>query len=98
MNRYPLWKYLVMIAAIVIGLFYTLPNVFPQVPAVQVSTNKPSVRLDASLLERVEKTLKAAGLAPTSSELDPANGVHVRFARGDTEARSKAKEIGRAHV
>ena len=93
MNRYPLWKYLVMIAAIVIGLFYTLPNVFPQVPAVQVSTNKPSVRLDASLLERVEKTLKSAGLAPTSSELDPANGVHVRFARGDTDAQSKAKAL-----
>ncbi len=93
MNRYPLWKYLVMIFAIVIGLFYTLPNVFPQVPAVQVSTNKPSVRLDASLLERVEKTLKGAGLAPTSSELDPANGVHVRFARGDTDAQSKAKAL-----
>ena len=93
MNRYPLWKYLVMIFAVVIGLFYTLPNIFPQVPAVQVSTNKPSVRLDASLLERVEKTLKGAGLAPTSSELDPANGVHVRFARGDTDAQSKAKAL-----
>ena len=93
MNRYPLWKYLVMIFAVVIGLFYTLPNVFPQVPAVQVSTNKPSVRLDASLLDRVEKTLKGAGLAPTSSELDPANGVHVRFARGDTDAQSKAKAL-----
>ena len=93
MNRYPLWKYLVMIFAIVIGLFYTLPNIFPQVPAVQVSTNKPSVRLDAPLLERVEKTLKGAGLVPTSSELDPANGVHVRFARGDTEAQTKAKTL-----
>ena len=93
MNRYPLWKYLVMIFAVVIGLFYTLPNIFPQVPAVQVSTNKPSVRLDASLLERVEKTLKGAGLAPSSSELDPANGVHVRFARGDTDAQSKAKAL-----
>ncbi len=93
MNRYPLWKYLVMIFAIVIGLFYTLPNLFPQVPAVQVSTNKPSVRLDASLLERVEKTLKGAGLAPTSSELDPANGVHVRFARGDSDAQLKAKAL-----
>lgn len=36
MNRYPLWKYLIMIVAIVIGLFYTLPNIFPQVPAVQI--------------------------------------------------------------
>ncbi len=93
MNRYPLWKYLIMIVAIVIGFFYTIPNIFPQVPAVQVSTNKPSVRLDASLLERVEKTLKGAGLSPTSSTLDPANGVHVRFNRGDTDSQSKAKAL-----
>ena len=92
MNRYPLWKYLVMITAIVIGLFYTLPNVFPQVPAVQVSPNKPSVRLDAALLDRVEKTLKAANLTTTSSALNPADGVHVRFARGDTVAQSTAKD------
>ena len=37
MNRYPLWKYLIMIVAVVIGFFYTVPNIFPQVPAVQVS-------------------------------------------------------------
>jgi preprotein translocase subunit SecD len=93
MNRYPLWKYLVMIASIVIGLFYTLPNVFPQVPAVQVSTNKSAVRLDAALLDRVEKTLKAANLTVATSGLDPANGVHVRFAAGDTTTQSKAKEV-----
>ncbi|HPT57907.1 MAG TPA: protein translocase subunit SecD, partial [Casimicrobium sp.] len=93
MNRYPLWKYLVMIAAVLIGLFYTVPNIFPQVPAVQVSTNKTAVKLDASLLERVEKTLKGAGLAVASSELDVANGVHVRFAKGDFEAQSKAKDL-----
>jgi preprotein translocase subunit SecD len=92
MNRYPLWKYLVMIAAIVIGLFYTLPNLFPQVPAVQVSTNKPSVRLDAALLERVEKTLKTAGLPITTSGLEPANGVHVRFASGDGKSQLAAKD------
>jgi len=93
MNRYPLWKYSVMIAAIIIGLFYTLPNVFPQVPAVQVSTNKPSVRLDAALLDRVEKTLKTANLAVVSSGLDPANGVHVRFAKGDSDSQRKAKAL-----
>jgi preprotein translocase subunit SecD len=93
MNRYPLWKYLVMIAAIVIGLFYTLPNVFPQVPAVQVSTNKSAVRLDAALLDRVEKTLKAANVTTTTTGLDLTNGVHVRFASGDTASQSKAKDV-----
>ncbi|MBL8310440.1 MAG: protein translocase subunit SecD [Burkholderiales bacterium] len=93
MNRYPLWKYLIMIVAVVIGLFYTLPNIFPQVPAVQVSTNKSAVKLDAPLLDRVEKTLKGAGVSFTSSELDPANGVHIRFAKGDTTGQVKAKEL-----
>ena len=93
MNRYPLWKYLIMIVAVVIGFFYTVPNIFPQVPAVQVSTNKTAVRLDAPLLDRVEKTLKAAGVAITSSELDPVNGVHVRFAKGDSDSQVKAKEL-----
>ncbi len=93
MNRYPLWKYLIMIVAVVIGFFYTVPNIFPQVPAVQVSTNKTAVRLDAPLLDRVEKTLKGAGVAITSSELDPVNGVHVRFAKGDSDSQVKAKEL-----
>ena len=93
MNRYALWKYLIMIVAVVIGLFYTLPNIFPQVPAVQVSTNKTAVRLDAALLDRVEKTLKSAGIPTTTAGLDPDNGVHIRFVKGDTENQAKAKEV-----
>jgi preprotein translocase subunit SecD len=91
MNRYPLWKYAIMIVAVTIGLLYTVPNFFPQVPAVQVSTNKAAVKLDTALLGRVESTLKTAGLSVTSSALD-ASGVHVRFAGGDTVTQLKAKE------
>ena len=40
MNRYPLWKYVLIGIALVVGIVYTLPNFFPEVPAVQVSTNK----------------------------------------------------------
>ncbi len=39
MNRYPLWKYIVIGVALLIGVFYTLPNFFAEVPAVQVSTS-----------------------------------------------------------
>ncbi|MCX8097910.1 MAG: protein translocase subunit SecD [Casimicrobiaceae bacterium] len=91
MNRYPLWKYLVMAVAVTIGLLYTLPNFFPQVPALQVSTSRPGVRIDAALLSRVESTLKAAGLPVASTRLD-ANGIHVRFAGGDTVTQLKAKD------
>jgi preprotein translocase subunit SecD len=91
MNRYPLWKYLIMIVAVGLGLLYTLPNVFPQVPAVQVSTNKAAVKLDSSLMARVESTLKDAGVPVSYSALD-ATGVHIRFAGGDTNTQIKAKD------
>ena len=47
MNRYPLWKYVVMLVALVIGLLYTLPNFFGEAPAVQISSGKATVKLDS---------------------------------------------------
>jgi preprotein translocase subunit SecD len=44
MNRYPLWKYVLIAIAIVVGIVYTLPNFFPEVPAVQVSSSKASAK------------------------------------------------------
>ena len=90
MNRYPLWKYLIMIFAVVMGLLYTVPNLFPQVPALQVSTNKVAVKLDTALMGRVESVLKEAG-APIASTTVDETGVHVRFTGGDTEDQIKAK-------
>jgi len=63
MNRYPLWKYIVIGIALVVGFFYALPNLFPDVPAVQVSSSKSTVKIDAALLTTVEETLKSAGIA-----------------------------------
>ncbi len=57
MNRYPLWKYAVMLVALVIGLVYTLPNFFGEAPAVQVSSGKATVKLDSSTLANVESAL-----------------------------------------
>jgi len=93
MNRYPLWKYLIMIAAVAIGFFYTVPNIFPQVPAVQVSTNKPAVRLDTALLGRVEQVVKDGKLTAASSELHPLDGVHVRFKGDDTTSQLAARDL-----
>ena len=70
MNRYPAWKYVLIAIALVVGLFYTLPNFFPEVPAVQVSSSKTSVKIDAALLDTVEQTLKAAGIPYRGSSLD----------------------------
>jgi preprotein translocase subunit SecD len=88
MNRYPLWKYVVIGVALVIGVVYTLPNFFPEVPAVQVSTSKSSIKIDSSTLQTVEDALKAANTPYTGATVD-ATGVKVRFADPDTQLKAK---------
>jgi preprotein translocase subunit SecD len=88
MNRYPLWKYIVIGIALVVGFFYALPNLFPDVPAVQVSSSKSTVKMDAALLTTVEETLKSAGIAYRGATLD-STGVKVRFADQDTQVKAK---------
>ncbi len=88
MNRYPLWKYIVIAIALAIGLLYTLPNFFPESPAVQVSSSKPGVKVDSGLLLQVESALKDAGIAFRGDGID-AVGIKVRFADPDTQLKAK---------
>jgi len=95
MNRYPLWKYLIIAAALLIGLVYTLPNFFPEVPAVQVSSSKATVAIDNALLGTVEDTLKAANIPYRGAALDSV-GVKVRFS--DPDVQLKAKDVLQARL
>ena len=88
MNRYPAWKYILIAIALVIGIFYTLPNFFPEVPAVQVSTSKASVKIDAGTLQTVEDALKAANV-PFNGALLDSNGVKVRLPDPDTQLKAR---------
>src|SRR5437762_7235724 len=88
MNRYTLWKYVVIAVALVIGIVYTLPNFFPEAPAVQVSTSKSNVKVDTSTLQLIEDALKAANI-PFSGETVDATGVKVRFTDPDTQLRAR---------
>ena len=90
MNRYPLWKYLLILAVLLVGLIYTLPNFYGESPAVQISPLRASLKADTALLERVESVLKAASLAPEVVALD-GNSVKARFA--DTDNQLKAKDL-----
>ncbi len=89
MNRYPLWKYILIAVVLALGLLYTLPNFFGEAPAVQVSSIKATVKVDARLLARVEEILKAEGIAHQGLFADQ-NSVRARF--GDTETQIKAKD------
>ena len=92
MNRYPLWKYLVILVALAIGLIYTLPNFFGEAPAVQVSSAKATVKIDASMQQRVEDILDAAQLRPDGLFFDlvgPTGSVKARFRTTDEQLRAK---------
>ena len=89
MNRYPIWKYAIIVIALVVGFLYTLPNFFGEAPAVQVSSAKVTIKVDAGTQARVEETLKSAGLVPDLVTLDHSS-VKARF--GNTENQLKAKD------
>jgi preprotein translocase subunit SecD len=88
MNRYPLWKYAVILVALLIGAIYALPNFFGEAPAVQISGAKSSVKIDSATLSRVEQALSAAGLAPSRIELE-GNSVRARFDTTDAQIQAR---------
>jgi hypothetical protein len=63
MNRYPLWKYILIAFVVVISTLYTLPNFFGEAPAVQVSGGKATIKVDATTLARVQDALEAGKVA-----------------------------------
>jgi len=88
MNRYPLWKNLIVAIVLAFGLLYTLPNFFGEAPAVQVSSGKATIKVDASMMGRVESTLQKAGLQPSGVFFD-GNSVKARFRDTDTQLKAK---------
>jgi len=88
MNRYPLWKYITIAIALVLGFVYTLPNFFGESPAVQVSSAKATLKVDAKTQARVEETLKSAGIVHNGIQLD-LNGVKTRLKDTDTQLKAK---------
>ena len=88
MNRYPLWKYVLIATALTIGLLYTLPNFFGEVPAVQISPAKTTAKIDEALLSRVDQALSQANIKPDGIFLDPAS-IKVRLATTDMQLKAK---------
>ena len=88
MNRYALWKYLVILIAFCIGGLYTLPNFFGEAPAVQVSAARASVKVDTATLGKVEESLKAANLTPTMMGLEN-NSLKARFETTEQQLQAK---------
>ncbi|WP_462386318.1 protein translocase subunit SecD [Acidovorax sp. Q11] len=88
MNRYPVWKYAILVIVLLVGALYTLPNFFGEAPAVQVSSAKATVKVDTAVQQRVEGALKAAGVTPDFVALE-GNSVRARFDTPDTQLKAK---------
>ncbi len=89
MNRYPVWKFAIIVIALLLGVVYTLPNFFGEAPAVQVSSSKVSAKVDDATLMRVAEAIKSADVPAAVLTLD-GNSIKARFET--TEQQLKAKD------
>ena len=92
MNRYPLWKYLVIAVALMIGGLYSLPNLYGEAPAVQISSAKPTIKVDLATQARVEKILSEADISNTGIFFENAPNVgtiKIRFSNTDIQLRAR---------
>ncbi|GJI92031.1 protein translocase subunit SecD [Duganella hordei] len=93
MNRYPLWKYILIVVAILLGALYTAPNYYGESPAVQVTSGKSTVKMSSAMTAKVEEVLKGANIAYNGIAYDGTGNyasVRARFADPDTQFRAKS--------
>ena len=88
MNRYPVWKYAIMLIVLLVAMVFTLPNFFGEAPAVQVSSAKATVKLDAAVQQRVEEALKAAGVTPDAISFE-GGSIKVRLDSTDSQLQAR---------
>ncbi|WP_198120305.1 protein translocase subunit SecD [Massilia rhizosphaerae] len=93
MNRYPLWKYILILVTVLLGLLYTAPNYFGDSPALQVTTGKQTVRINSGTVTQVADSLKRDGIPAEDVVLEGAGdstAVRARFATPDAQFKAKA--------
>ncbi|MDE0249907.1 MAG: protein translocase subunit SecD, partial [Gammaproteobacteria bacterium] len=90
LNRYPMWKYLLILAVIAVIGLYTLPNLYPDIPAIQVSHS--SGTLDASTLPTLQRALQKQGIRVQGEDQEN-NRILLRFA--NTEQQLQAFEVSK---
>ncbi|OOG54794.1 protein translocase subunit SecD [Polaromonas sp. C04] len=88
MNRYPVWKYAIIVIAFLVGVIYTLPNFFGEAPAVQVLSAKSVVKVDATTQTRIEDALKAANITADAVTFE-GNSIKARFNNTDIQLAAK---------
>ena len=88
LNRYPLWKYLLILFVAALGFIYSVPNLYTPDPAVQVSGDSSGTDIDQAVLQQVEKALNEAGIDYFGAEANGKSAL-VRFQNGDQQIRAQ---------
>ncbi|NJM32555.1 MAG: protein translocase subunit SecD [Limnobacter sp.] len=92
MNRYPLWKYILIGLVLVFGVLYTLPNFYGEAPAVQVSSGRSTVKLSPELAQQLQAALAERNLAPEAVLYEQTLGggtIKYRFSNGQQQLRAR---------
>ncbi|REC93502.1 protein translocase subunit SecD [Kushneria indalinina] len=88
LNRYPLWKYLLILLVFIVGVLYALPNLYPKDPAIQISAASSGTTVDSSQMDRVDQTLEQAGIAVKSRELADGTAL-IRLENGSQQSAAR---------
>lgn len=90
MNRYPLWKYLLLIVVLCFGVIYALPNIYPPDPAVQISGREAAFSVTQTVLDKAVKSLESEGVAVKASDLSNASAL-IRLSDKNDQLRAQAQ-------
>jgi preprotein translocase subunit SecD len=95
MNRYPLWKYVVIAVALMVSLIYAAPNLFGEIPAVEVAGKRTAIKVDDELRDKILAALKSADVPPVATEMSDGK-LSLRYA--DTDRQLKARDVAQAQI
>lgn len=90
LNKYPLWKYLLIVSVLAIGLVYSIPNLYPDDPAVQISGASSALSIEQTDVDRASKALQDAGIAVKAASIDErGRGGLIRLTKQDDQLPAK---------
>ena len=98
--RYPVWKYILIVLVLCVSAIYSLPNLYPDEPAIQISGANAGIKADQAVLQQAESALKQAGLAYHGSEVQ-AKGALLRVQNSDSQLKAQAaikRALGDSYV
>ncbi|MEB0042316.1 protein translocase subunit SecD [Pseudomonas sp. MH10] len=90
LNKYPLWKYVLILAVLVVGVIYSAPNLYPDDPAIQISGASTALQINQADLDRVSKALVDAGITVKGASLaENGKGGLLRLTKQEDQLPAK---------